>query len=208
MSILRMSWSSAFGAVPGRRVRPALRVGWIVFSVAACVVRAQALGQTSQLTPTEVKAAFLVNLVKFVEWPDTVFPSNREPIAFGIVGTGPLANVLSRTVYGQSIRGRSLTVRTYNVGDDLRRCQVLFITASEQARVPQILASVAGASVLTVSEVQRFAEEGGVVQFAVDEDRVHFSVNHGAALQAKLQISAKLLTLSRVINSPGVLGTK
>ena len=203
-----MSLPSAFAATRDPRVRPSRRVGWILCGVAACLVSAQIAGQTAQLTPSEVKAGFLLNLVKFVEWPDATFASAREPITFGIVGSDPLGNVLSRAVYGQSVRGRTMAVRKYNFGDDLRHCQVLFVSASEQARVPLILASVLGASVLTVSDAQRFTEAGGVVQFAVDEDKVHFSVNRDSAMQAKLQISAKLLTLSRVTNSAGALGTK
>jgi len=160
------------------------------------------------MTSSEVKAGFLFNLAKFVEWPDTAFTSAREPITFGIVGADPLGNALSRAVYGQSIKGRTVTVHKYNFGDDLRSCQVLFVSASEQARLPQILSSVLGASVLTVSDAQRFTEAGGVVQMAVDEDRVHFSVNREAATAAKLQISAKLLTLSRVIHHAGVPGMK
>jgi YfiR/HmsC-like len=203
-----MSLSTAFGAAQDRSVRLSIQAGWILLGVAACIGSNQGTGQTAQLTPSEVKAVFLVNLVKFVEWPDAAFATAREPITFGIVGADPLANALSRTVYGQSVKGRVLAVRKYDFGDDLRRCQVLFVSASEQARVPQILASVLGASVLTVSDTERFAEAGGVVQFAVDEDRVHFSVNRDAAMQAKLQISAKLLTLSRVVSSAGALGTK
>ena len=203
-----MSLSTAPGAVPDRRARAFLRAGWIAVAAAACVVSVQLHGQISQLTPSEVKAGFLLNLAKFVEWPDTAFQSTREPITFGIIGADPLGNALSRAVYGQSIKGRTVTVRKYTFGDDLRGCQVLFVSASEQARLPQILSSVLGASVLTVSDAQRFAEAGGVVQMAVEEDRVHFSVNRDAAMAAKLQISAKLLTLSRVINDAGVLGTK
>jgi hypothetical protein len=154
-----------------------------------------------------VKAAFLVNLVKFVELPEAAFASAREPILFGIVGVDPVANVLSRAVHGQTVKGRSLTVRKYNVGDDLRQCRVVYVSASEQARLPRVLAGVLGASVLTVSDARGFTEAGGVVQFAVDQERVHFSVNRDAAVQAKLQISAKLLTLSRVVNPTGALGT-
>ena len=204
-----MILSSAFAATHDPRVRPFRRAGWIVFGVAVCLVAAQIAGQTAQLTSSEVKAGFLLNLVKFVEWPDATFASAKEPITFGIVGSDPLGNALIRAVRGQSVRGRTMIVRKYNVGDDLRRCQVLFVSASEQARVPQILAGVLGASILTVSDAQRFTEAGGVVQFSVDGDKVHFSVNRDSAMQARLQISAKLLTLSRVINNrTGVLGTK
>jgi hypothetical protein len=203
-----MSLSTAPGAVPDRRVHAFLYAGWIAVMVVACIVSVQLHGQTSQLTSSEVKAGFLFNLAKFVEWPDAAFPSAREPMTFSIVGADPLGHALSRAVYGQSIKGRTVTVRKYNFGDDLRSCQVLFVSASEQARLTEILSSVLGASILTVSDARRFAEAGGIVPMAVEEDRVHLSVNHDAAAVAKLQIGAQLLTLSHIIHPPGALGTK
>jgi YfiR/HmsC-like len=203
-----MILSTAFAAALNRRIRPSFRAGWIIFAVVTCIVSAQLYGQTVRLTTSQVQAGFLINLVKFVEWPDAAFPSVHEPLTFGIIGSDSLANVLSRAAYGQSIKGRTVVVRKYDYGDDLSRCQVLFVSASEQARVHQILASVLGASVLTVSDAQRFAEAGGVVQITVEEDRVRFSVNREAAARAGLQISAKLLTLSHVISTAGGPGTK
>lgn len=180
---------------------------WMVLAVMVCVVSALwAGGQTGQLPESEVKAGFLFNLTKFVEWPDTVFAAASDPIVLGIVGADPLGNALNRVVYAQSVRGRTISVHRYNFGDDLRHCQVLFVSASEQARIPRILAGLLGASVLTVSDADRFADAGGVIQFSVEEDRVHFVVNRDAATQAKLQISAKLLTLGRVLSRSRVAG--
>jgi uncharacterized protein DUF4154 len=194
-----MTLSTAFDVVQGRRVRPPLRAGWIVLTAAICFISAQLPGQTSKLTPSEVRVSFVLNLVKFVEWPDATFPSTGQPFNFCIVGADPLGMALSQAIYQQPIKGRTVTVHRYNFGEDLRRCHVLFLDASEQARMMQILSGVVGSSVLTVSDMQGFAEAGGVVQFAVEENRVHFSVNREAATQARLQISAKLLTLSNVI---------
>jgi hypothetical protein len=203
-----MSPSTARGAAVDWQLHKFYRAGWIAATVAAGLLSMQLHGQVGALPPSEIKAIFLFDLAKFVEWPDAVFLDNREPITFGIVGADPIDRALTRAVSGQSIKGRSVTVRRYSFGDDLRSCQVLFVSASEQARLPQILSSVLGASVLTVSDIRRFAELGGVVQISVEEDRVQFSVNREAATQAKLQISAKLLTLSRVVTAPVHLGVK
>jgi hypothetical protein len=195
-----MNCLPAFDAVQAWRVRSSVRAGCIVLTVAACIVSAQLHGQSSNLTPSEVKVDFVLNVVKFVEWPDTAFPSSSEPITFCLVGPDALGKALSQAIHQQPIKGRIVTVRKYNAGDDLRRCHVLFVNASEQPRVAQILSDVAGASVLTVSDMPGFAEAGGVVQFAVEENRVHFFVNREAATQARLRISAKLLTLSQVVH--------
>jgi hypothetical protein len=191
----------------GPRVRrcrlavPALR---FAATVLACSVSIPLHSDSRRLTLPEVKASFLVTLAKFVEWPDGIFSSSREPVVFGIIGADPLDISLSRAVYGQSIKGRTVTVRKYRLGEDLRSCQVLFISASEKPHLPQILANVAGASVLTVSESPRFTEAGGVIQMTVEENRVRFSVNRNAAASARLQISAKLLVLGQV----NVLGAR
>jgi hypothetical protein len=181
--------------------------GWILLAGFAGIAWTwPAASQTRQLTESEVKAGFVFNLTKFVDWPEGVLADVRDPIILCIVGGDPLGNVLNRVVYGQSVRGRTISVRRYEFGQDLRHCQVLFVSGSEQARVSQIVESLRRASVLTVSDADRFAEAGGVVEFAVEGDRVRFIINRDAASQAKLQISAKLLTLGRVISRPAVLG--
>jgi hypothetical protein len=199
-----MSSSIAHGVVPARRIRPTLRAGWIIFTAAACIGSAQLPGQVSPMTPSEVRVGFVLNLVKFVDWPAISFPSSREPINFCIVGADPLGRALNQAIYAQLIKGRTVIVLKYKLRDDMRGCHVLYVNASEQARVSQILSGVVGSSVLTVSDARGFAEAGGVVQFAVEENRVHFSVNREAATQARLLISAKLLTLSSIIHNVNV----
>lgn len=180
---------------------------WILLAGFVCIAWTwPAASQTGQLTESEVKAGFVFNLTKFVEWPEGVLAGIRDPIILCIVGGDPLGNVLNRVVHGQSVRGRTISVRRYDFGEDLRHCQVLFVSGSEQTRVPQIVESLRRASVLTVSDTNRFAEAGGVVEFSVEGDRVRFVINRDAANEAKLQISAKLLTLGRVISRPAVLG--
>jgi hypothetical protein len=201
MDVLTPQWPA------GSRRLARRAAGWILFAGLVCVAAAwPAADQTNQLTESQIKAGFLFNLTKFVEWPDTVFADARDPIVFGILGADPLGNALNRAVSGQAVRGRTISVRRYNFGDDLRRCHVLFVSTSEQARVRQILASLPGASVLTVSDADQFADAGGVIQFVVQENRVRFVVNRDAAAQARLQISAKLLTLARVISRASVPG--
>ena len=102
-------------------------------------------------------------------------------------------------IMGQKVQGRSLVIRKERIGDDLRRCHVLFVSLSEREHAARILASVQAAGVLTVSDIEGFAEAGGVMQFVTEEDRVRFLVNLDAATQARLRLSAKLLALASVI---------
>jgi hypothetical protein len=147
-----------------------------------------------------VKAAFLFNFTKFVEWPEKAFNGPQAPIVIGIIGDDPFGDSLMRIVAGQKAQGRAILIVKYRRGDDLRRSQILFISASERLRNAEILASLQDASVLTVSDIDGFAEAGGTMQFVMQENRVHFVVNLDAATQSKLRVSAKLLALARVIN--------
>jgi len=156
---------------------------------------------SAQFGPSEyqVKAAFLFNFTKFVEWPEGSFEDQQAPIVLGIIGDDPFDGDLARMIAGQKVEGRSLMIRRERWGEDLRRCQVLFVSASEQEHSSRILGSVQSAGVLTVSDMEGFAEAGGVIEFVTHDSHVHFIVNLDAANQNRLHVSAKLLALARVI---------
>jgi hypothetical protein len=176
----------------------------------SCGAGSSAIGQADGRTPFDYdfKAAFVFNLTKFVQWPETTFAGARTPIVLGIVGDDPFGGTLSRIVEGQVVQGRPVTIRRYRFGDDLRRCQVLFISPSDRPRVPQILASLQGASILTVSDTEGFLNAGGMMRLVMEGSRVRFFVNLDAVAQAKLQISARLLALARGVNRSGSRGVQ
>ena len=147
-----------------------------------------------------MKAAFLFNFTKFIDWPDSAFSDVHAPIVLGIVGDDPFGSDLNQIVAGQMVKGRAISIRKYRFGEDLRHCHILFVSSSEQNHIPDILLSVQGASLLTVSDADRFADAGGMMQFVVEESRVHFIVNWDASTRVHLEISAKLLALAHVIN--------
>jgi YfiR/HmsC-like len=169
----------------------------VVAGVLFCWVAA---AQSEQRGEYEVKAAFLFNFTKFVEWPESSFLDAHSPIVIGILGEDPFGDSLTRLVAGQKAQGRSIMIAKYRRGDDLRRCHVLFISASERQRSAQIIGSLQDTSILTVSDIDGFAVAGGVLQFVMQENRVRFLVNLEAATQNKLRVSAKLLALAQVVN--------
>lgn len=180
----------------------ALRAGiWLLFALAvAGLLPALAAAQASESSETEMKAANVFNFTKFVEWPDSAFDDPQAPVVFGIVGGGRLAFQLQRITAGQKVQGRNMVVRKQSFGDDLRGCHLLFISASEGQHAAQILAGLKDSSVLTVSDMDGFADAGGMVQIAIEAGRARFVVNLDAATQSRLRVSAKLLALARVIN--------
>jgi hypothetical protein len=143
-----------------------------------------------------VKAAFLFNFSKFIQWPDAPMDA---PFVIGIVGVDPFGEVLDRTVLNKTVNGRRLIVRRYSSVREIQPCQVLFVSASERKRFGPILQSVEGAGTLTVSEIESFAADGGMINFFLDENKVRFEINPEAITRAGLHVNAQLLKLSRVV---------
>jgi hypothetical protein len=99
-----------------------------------------------------------------------------------------------------------LVIRRYKAGEDLRGNHILFISASEKKRLPQILAGLRGSSVLTIAEMDRFIEAGGVIQFTFENSRIRFAVNVDAADRARLKVSSKLLSVAQYVEANGAPG--
>jgi hypothetical protein len=148
----------------------------------------------------ELKAAFLYNFAKFVEWPAGAFSDDSAPIVVAVVGDDPFKGCLD-VVVGKSANGRQVAIRRLTPVEDLRSCHVLFVCSSEKKRLSQIVANIDGASVLTVGEMEGFASNGGMIRLTMEDDKVRFEINVGMARRARLKVSSKLLSLAkRVIN--------
>jgi YfiR/HmsC-like len=152
-------------------------------------------------SPTEyqVKAAYLFNFLKFVEWPDDPAADPHGKWVIGFVGDSPIGGELTRLVEGKNVLGRDLQVQKFQATDNLRGCNILFISESEQKRLPPILAELRGSSVLTVADMDNFIGGGGMIQFMVEDARVRVAIDVGAASRAHLKVSSKLLLLARVV---------
>ncbi len=162
--------------------------------LAGSVPRARA-----QAPPTEyeIKAAFLYNFAKFVEWPADAFSDSHAPIVLGIVGEDPFGTALDGMVFGKTVNGRGVQVKRLSISPDLRTCHILFISSSEKKNLARILAHLKGSGVLTVGEMDRFVQSGGAVNFLLEDNKVRFEINVDAA--ARLKISSKLLALARTV---------
>ena len=149
-----------------------------------------------------IKAGFIYNFAKFVEWPSATFSQPDSPIVIGVLGTDPFGNVLDRIVEDKKIGSRGFVVKRFKWGKNLKElkdCKILFVSASEKAHIDEILLSVKGLPILTVGETPGFAERGGVIRFTLEDNRVRFEVNVDAAHQAELNISSRLLTLAKIV---------
>jgi hypothetical protein len=151
------------------------------------------------LSEYQVKAAYLFNFLKFVDWPEDAFADPLAPIVIGVVGDDPFGNALPQVVIGKTVQGRDLVIHIYRTGEDLRGAHILFISASERKRLPMILSSLRGTSVLTVADTAGFLDAGGMIQFLNENERVRFAINVDATSRAKLKVSSKLLSLAKMV---------
>ena len=175
----------------------------IILAVLVCahIVAAPNAHAQDALPEYQVKAAYLFNFLKFVEYPNESFMDPLAPIVIGVIGDDPFGNALPQVVIGKTVQGRDLVIHVYRIGEDLRGAHILFISASERKRLPMILSSLRGSSVLTVADTEGFHEAGGMIQFLSENDRVRFAINVDATSRAKLKMSSKLLSLARAVGA-------
>jgi hypothetical protein len=148
-----------------------------------------------------VKAAFLYNFAKFVEWPANAFAGPASPIVFFVFGEDPFGGAL-KSLKGKTANGRPIVVRyAANLGE-LERCHLLFVCASSMALLPKILQATKDWNVLTVGDVDGFARDGGTINLVNEGQRIGIEVNMEAAQRTRLQISSKLLALAKIVK-PG-----
>jgi hypothetical protein len=162
--------------------------------------------QNAKLTEEQIKAGFLFNFTKFVEWPANTFPDASAPIVLGVVGESPITHLLSEISVGKSVNGRAVDVRSFKTGQDLRACQILFIVASEARHVTQILEGLKGSNVLTVSEFAGFAQSGGMINFYVEGNNVRLEINLDTAVHGGLKISSKVIAVARLVPGDSLKG--
>jgi hypothetical protein len=149
----------------------------------------------------EVKAAFLLNFTKFVDWPESAFTDAGSPIDICILGKDPFGHVLDEIVQGEAVNTRKVTVRRFTEVPAPQACQVVFISRLEKD-VKGSLSKIRG-GVLTVGEGDGFLREGGMIAFVVENRRVRFDVNPSAAEGAELRFSSKLLSVARTVEGMG-----
>jgi hypothetical protein len=163
----------------------------------AAVVWTPARAQTSTPEPSEyqVKAAFLYNFVKFVEWPPEAL-ARQETLVLCVFGKDPFKGALDEVVDGKTINGHPLQIRKANDPAATRSCHVLFVSAMENSRGGEITRAIRSFNILTVTEVGRSVEHCSVINFLMEDQRVRFQIDTSAAARAGLKISSKLLQLA------------
>ncbi len=145
----------------------------------------------------QVKAAFLLNFTKFVEWPPTAFAAADSPIAICVWGNDPFGKVLDQLEAEEVVDGRRVVVRRIKETPAPHACQALFVNGTGK-EAPSSLSAL-GPGVLTIGEGEGFVRRGGMIAFVVENRRVRFGINESAAEAAGLKLSSKLLNVARSV---------
>jgi hypothetical protein len=186
-------------AKPHAARRGTWRLTLAVCLVAAAFFAPAVRGADKGSLEDQVKSAFILNFVQFVDWPDKTFAKGDDPIVIGVVGSDAVEAALTAATEGKTIKGRKIVIKHFPA-ESVGPCQVLFIAAASAQQAPGILKAVGDSSTLTVGDSDNFTEISGTIRFYLEDRKVRFEINQAAAERAHLQVSAKLLKLARVIN--------
>ena len=182
---------SVRGSLKGRACALLLTV---VILAVTCWPAREAAAASSEY---QVKAAFLYNFMKFVEWPADGL-SNTGILTLGILGKDPFGDALDE-VRDKTAKGRRVVVNHLRGLDEAKDCDLLFVCASEKGRLPQIIRGVQNLRILTVADQEGFCQSGGMINLVFVKNRVGFEVNVAAATRARLRVSSQLLRLARLV---------
>ncbi len=145
-----------------------------------------------------VKAAFLFNFGKFIEWPSGTFPNSSSSLNLYILGNDPFGETL-KTIEGKLVKERELVIKKCSRVEEIIGCHILFISSSEKKNLLEIFAKIENMPILTVGEIKGFCKSRGIINFKTKKKKVLLEINVDAAQRAGLKISSKLLRLSEII---------
>ena len=177
------------------------RCGCLVLAGCLSLVGAPAPGAERVVSKEyQLKAAYLYNFTKFVEWPEQRFRDPASPIVIGVLGRNPFGDELNNIVRDRTVNGHTILVILITTPDDLRAVHLLFVPAGEEPR-PEFAAALAQRpGVLTAGESGTFLAGGGVITFTQADDKLRFTINLESAERAGLKLSAQLLKLATVVH--------
>ena len=182
---------------------------WTVTGMLCCALLAAPLFARADAQPTPgeshereylIKAAFLYNFAKFTAWPDHAFASDSPNLTVCVLGDDPFGDALD-SIEGKSIQGRVLKTARIDHVEQAAQCQLLFIAASEEERLSNVLEQIGSLPVLTVAELPRFVQTGGNIKLKNVDNKVRLEINVEVAARAGLHLSSQLLRLAEAVTS-------
>jgi hypothetical protein len=184
-----------------RHCRSRSRLRCLVVLLAAWGLLGSQISRAQDAKPTEyqVKAAYLSNFGRFVEWP--AGNASDSDISFNIcvLGRDPFGPALDAAFAGETVDHAKLEAKRITAPRDAANCRIVFISSSEDSQLKDILSTLDRMSILTVSDLPQFTKRGGMIQFVLNGNRVRFEINLATARHAGLNLSSELLKLATIV---------
>lgn len=171
----------------------------VLLALSAPVARAQSIDPAVEY---RLKAAYLYNFTKFIEWPPPAFSGPDSPFVVGVIDPeGAAAAIIADTLRGKlTAGGRTLEVRRFDAfGPGAIDCHQLFLTRAASLDPAAIRAAVGKTPILVVGETDGFAEQGGIIGFVVSGDAVRCEINLAGAERAGVKLSGRLASVARLV---------
>jgi hypothetical protein len=189
--------------VPGdRATRPVLSLRPLLIAVtAACAFLAIPVLHAQNPRPTDfqVKATYLYNFGRFIEWPGKVAAAEGGSFTVCVLGQDPFGPSLDATLAGETIGGRTIVAKRISSAEESGNCQIIFLSLADDSRLNKIIADLDKKAVLTVSDMPQFVKRGGMIQFVAEGKKVRFEVNLTATQHAGLTLSSELLKVATAV---------
>lgn len=162
-----------------------------------------AMAQDAQVPEADLKAAFLYNFTKFIEWPPEAFPKEDAAVNVGVYGDEKFTETLQTLLADKKAHGRRFLVRRLTNPQDAKTCQILFFREPETKKMGAVYDTIKRLPILTVGESDDFLDQGGMFNFFFEDKQLRFEVNPATAENAKLTVSSHLLRLAKKIRKGG-----
>ena len=197
--LISRDWKSRFlaGCFPGYAARSVLV--FLIGAALSVTFCRPASAQDGVRSEYAMKAAFIFNFAKYVEWPPDAFADSSTPVTIGILGDDPFGPAMEKTIGDRKINGRQVVIRRFRSAGEIRgphACHVLFVANSEKGRLDKILSASGQAGILTIGETEEFLNKGGMIRFVNIEGKLKFEVNGDAAEKESVKISSHVLSLA------------
>ncbi|HTP43671.1 MAG TPA: YfiR family protein [Candidatus Acidoferrum sp.] len=192
--------SAESGGGPAKQYELTVALLVVFLMLSALADSALMSAQTRPATEYQVKAAFLFNFAKFVEWPLGTFTGPTQTFDICVYGPDPFGPVLEKELLGKSVGDRRVALGRAMRVEDLAGCRVIFVGAWGREPVGELFRRLKDHAILLVGEADGFAAAGGTIQFTIEDNRVRFVINPDAADRAGLKISSKLLALAKIVH--------
>jgi hypothetical protein len=156
-------------------------------------------GQQPRASEYQVKATYLYNFGRFVQWPPNAAAAKGDSFSICVLGQDPFGATLDSTVAGETLDGKPLAVKRISTARNAAECRILFISSTEENHLKGILLALDESGILTVSDMPAFSRRGGMIQFVLEGDKVRFEINLTRVETAKLTLSSELLKVATTV---------